>query len=86
MESAQGALADTEVTFTNNGVDVIATCDYTIKSITISEELIQTNDAALINDVVVIAVNGALKQVREKTESPIIRDYRRTRFIITDVD
>ena len=71
MESAQSALADTEVTFQNNGVDVTATCDYTIKSIKISDELIQSNDAELISDVTLIAVNGALKLVREKTESQL---------------
>lgn len=47
-------------------VKVVATATGIIKSITISDELYYMNDKIMIQDLVVAAVNDALKKAKEK--------------------
>ena len=69
VESAQNQLAEKEVNFSCNGVEVVAKGDYTVKSLSISKDLIDSGDKEMIDDVVLVAVNGAIDKVREMTES-----------------
>ena len=69
VESAQNQLSEKEVNFSSNGVEVVARGDYTVKSLSISKDLIDTRDKEMIDDVVLVAVNGAIDKVREMTES-----------------
>ena len=71
VESAQNKLAEMEVTFSNNGVDVVAKGDFTIKSISVNEDLIKSGDKEMIDDVLLVAINGALDKVRGETESKL---------------
>lgn len=68
MERAQN---ETEVCFSANGVEVVARGDFSISSIVIREDLIEEKDVELIQDLVQIAVNGALEGVRKKLESSL---------------
>jgi len=69
LEMAQNELADTEVTFSGNGVKIVATCDFTIKSIEVEHELFESPDKEMFEDVLMVAVNGVLDKIRNKTES-----------------
>ena len=68
VEEAQNDLERMELSYSNNGVDVVARGNYTIRSITIGDDLLKAPDKEIIEDVLLVAVNGALDQVRKKTE------------------
>ena len=68
LEKAQDEVGDLEVTHACNGVEVVARGDFSIKSISISDELIQDQDREMLQDVVQTAVNGALQKARGEVE------------------
>ncbi len=69
VENVQNKLAETEVSFASNGVEVVATGDFGIKSISISNELVESRDKEMLEDVVLVAANGAISEARKLTES-----------------
>ena len=71
VECAQSKLAQKEVNFSSNGVSIVARGDFTFKSISISDDLIESGDKDMIEDVVLVAMNGAVAEVRKMTESKL---------------
>jgi DNA-binding YbaB/EbfC family protein len=71
VEKAQNQLTEMAVPFTSNGVEVIAKGDFTIQSIKISRYLLSTGDLEMLQDIIMVAVNGALNKVREMTEAKL---------------
>ena len=71
VENAQSKLSEKEVSFSSNGVEIVAKGDFTMKSVSISSELIESGDKEMIDDVVLVAVNGAIDKVRKMTESKL---------------
>ena len=69
MAKAQEELAMIEVSATAGGgmVDVVATCDMKIKSIKIAPEAIDPEDADMLQDTIVAAVNQAIKIAEERS-------------------
>lgn len=67
MEKVQSELAARTVEATSGGgaVKVAARCDGTVASIKIDPQAINPADAALLEDLVITAVNQALSQARE---------------------
>ncbi len=67
MESIQADLAARTVESTSGGgaVKVVAKCDNTILSIKINPAAIVPADAALLEDMIVSAVNAALEQAKQ---------------------
>ncbi|MCL2163645.1 MAG: YbaB/EbfC family nucleoid-associated protein [Oscillospiraceae bacterium] len=71
MEKLKAELADKTVEATVGGgaVTVVATCGKEIKEITIKPEVINPDDAEMLQDLVVAAVNEALRIADETSES-----------------
>jgi len=66
MEEAQEALADETVEHTAGGVvKVVADGHQNIKSIEISPEAVDPEDVGMLEDLVLVAVNGAIEASRE---------------------
>jgi DNA-binding YbaB/EbfC family protein len=67
MEQIQSALANRTVEATSGGgaVKVVARCDGSIASIKINPQALNPSDAQLLEDMVLSAVNQALKQAEE---------------------
>ena len=72
MEEAQRELEAKEVTGTAGGgmVTVVATGKKTLKSIKIEPEILQ-EDPEMVEDMIVAAVNQAMQQVDELTQSTL---------------
>ncbi|MGL4363452.1 MAG: YbaB/EbfC family nucleoid-associated protein [Cellulosilyticaceae bacterium] len=70
MEVAQEKLGDLEVTATVGGgmVEVVATGKKEIKSITIKEDVVDPEDIETLEDLVLAAVNEALRQAEEVSQ------------------
>ena len=62
---------ETEATFAANGVEVVAKGDFSIVSISISPEVLASADREMLEDLVLVAVNGALESVRKKLEQTV---------------
>ena len=71
VDKAQQDLARTEVAYVANGVDVVAKGDFSIKKISIDAALVEAKDKEMLEDVVLVAVNGALAKMRQETESKL---------------
>ncbi len=69
VQRAQDELADLELSYSTNGVSVTAKGDYSIKEIVVNEELFSSGDKELFEDVILVAVNGAISKIREETET-----------------
>jgi nucleoid-associated protein EbfC len=71
MAKAQDELANTVVTGTASGdaVKVEMTCDHRVKSISISKDAVDPDDVETLEDLVVVAMNDALKKVEETASS-----------------
>ena len=71
MAKAQDELANTTVTGTASGesVKVEMTCDHRVKSVSISKDAVDPDDVETLEDLIVVAVNDALKNVEETTQS-----------------
>jgi DNA-binding YbaB/EbfC family protein len=67
MEDLQAGLAAKTVEATSGGgaVKVVARCDSTLASIRIDPQAVNPADAQLLEDLVLTAVNSALKQAKD---------------------
>jgi DNA-binding YbaB/EbfC family protein len=71
MAKAQDELASTVVTGVASGenVKVEMTCDHRIKSVKIAKEAVDPDDVETLEDLIVVALNDALKKVEETAQS-----------------
>lgn len=71
MAKAQDELANTAVTGTASGeaVKVEMTCDHRVKSVSLAKEAVDPEDVETLEDLLVVALNDALKKVEETTQS-----------------
>jgi hypothetical protein len=67
MEDVQSALATKTVEATSGGgaVKVVAKCDGTVASIKIDPAALNPNDAQILEDMLITAVNNAMGQAKE---------------------
>ena len=69
METVQNKLSEDTIEYKANGVTVVAKCNMDLESITIDEGLIaDADDREMLQDVIVVAINNAMKEAREKME------------------
>lgn len=70
MSKAKEELAEQEVTAVSGGgmVEVTMTCDKKIKSVKIKPEAVDPDDVEMLEDLVVAALNEAMKLADEETE------------------
>ncbi len=70
MAKAKEELAEQEVTAVSGGgmVEVTMTCDKKIKSVKIKPEAVDPDDVEMLEDLVVAALNEAMKLADEETE------------------
>ena len=69
MQQVQNKLAEKEITYSGNGVEVVAQGNFTIKSITIAPDLAgAAEDKDMLEDCILVAVNGALDKARKEME------------------
>ena len=71
MLAAQEELADTEVTGTSGGgmVEVTMTCEKKLIGIKINPEAVDPEDVEMLEDLVLSAVNEALRKADEETSN-----------------
>src|SRR5579884_1669630 len=71
MAKAQDELASTVVTGVASGesVKVEMTCDHRVKSVSVSKEAVDPQDVETLEDLIVVAVNDALKKVEDTAQS-----------------
>jgi len=71
MAKAQDELASTVVTGVASGesVQVEMTCDHRVKSVKVAKEAVDPDDVETLEDLIVVALNDALKKVEETTQS-----------------
>ncbi len=67
MKKKQKELAKTEVQFSAGGgmVTAVATCDMKIKSIKINPDAVDPSDVEMLEDLVLVAVDGVLNSAQE---------------------
>ena len=70
MEENKKALEEKEFTATAGGgaVEVVVSGKKDLKSITISPEAVDPDDVEMLQDMILVAVNEAMKQVDEESE------------------
>jgi DNA-binding YbaB/EbfC family protein len=75
MEQVQSSLASRTVEATSGGgtVKVVARCDGSVSSIKINPQALNPGDAQLVEDMVLSAVNQALTQARDISNSEMGR-------------
>lgn len=75
LEKAQGELAQKTVEFSSGGgmVKVVACGDGSVKSIKIDPAVINPSDANLLEDMVLAAVDGALKAAKQMASKEMSR-------------
>ena len=73
MERVQEELAEKTVEATSGGgmVKVVATCDKTIKELIIVPEAVDPDDIEMLQDMVVAAVNEALRKAEETSAAEL---------------
>ena len=73
IEKAKAELAEKTVEATVGGgaVTVVATCNKEIREITIKPEVIDPDDAEMLQDLVVAAVNEALRMAEETSQADL---------------
>lgn len=71
MEEVQSSLASRTVEASSGGgaVKVVAKCDGTLGSITINPQAVNPSEVDLLQDLILTAVNNALNQAREISNS-----------------
>jgi len=71
MEEVQNSLASRTVEATSGGgaVKAVAKCDGTLASIKIDPQALNPGDAQIVEDMIVTAVNNALNQAKEISNS-----------------
>ena len=70
MEENKKALEEKEFTATSGGgaVEVVVSGKTDLKSITISPDAVDPDDVEMLQDMILVAVNEAMKQVDEESE------------------
>jgi DNA-binding YbaB/EbfC family protein len=69
METVQNKLAEESLEFKANGVTVVVKCNMDLESILIEEGLVpDADDREMLQDVIVVAINNAMTEAREKME------------------
>ena len=70
MEENKKALEEKEFTATSGGgaVEVVVSGKKDLKSITISPDAVDPDDVEMLQDLILVAVNEAMKQVDEESE------------------
>ncbi len=70
MEENKKALEEKEFTATSGGgaVEVVVSGKKDLKSITISPDAVDPDDVEMLQDMILVAVNEAMKQVDEESE------------------
>jgi DNA-binding YbaB/EbfC family protein len=68
MEKMQAELAQETVAFSAGGgmISATATCDGTLKAIKIDPKVVDPEDVEMLEDLVVVAVDGAIQAGRDK--------------------
>ncbi len=69
VQQAQAELAKVEASFSANGLTVVATGDLQIKSVSIDPDVIENGEKERLEDVVLVAVNGALDKARGEVQN-----------------
>lgn len=67
METIQAQLAERTVEYTSGGgaVKAVATCDGSLKSVSIDPSAMDPEDVSILEEMVLTAVNGALEKGKE---------------------
>jgi DNA-binding YbaB/EbfC family protein len=73
MEKAKEELADKSVEASSGGgaVKITATCDKVIKSVEISQDVVDPDDIEMLQDLIMAAVNEALRKVDEEVQAAL---------------
>ncbi len=73
MQETQQRLEETEVTATSGGgaIEVVANGKKEIVSIKIDEDLLKDNDVDMLQDLILVAVNDAIKKVLDMSETEL---------------
>lgn len=71
MEKTQNQLADKQFEFAANGITATAKGDFTLEQLQIEPELLEDADNEMLQDLILVAVNGALSKAREEMESKL---------------
>ena len=68
MKKVQAELGGEKVEFSSGGgmVKAVATCDLSLKEISIKPEAVDPEDVEMLEDLVLTAVEGVLKAARDK--------------------
>ena len=71
MERVQEELANKTVETTAGGgaITVVATCDKKIKELTLTPEIVDPEDVEMLQDMIVAAVNEALRKAEEASQA-----------------
>ena len=76
VESAQDQLADMEIEYAGNGVRVVALGNFTVKSVEVEADLLESaDDKEMLEDCMLVAINGALNKVREEMDKKAYNVY-----------
>ncbi|MGY8674279.1 MAG: YbaB/EbfC family nucleoid-associated protein [Verrucomicrobiia bacterium] len=75
MAKIQSDLAEKTVEKTSGGgaVKAVASCDGVLKSIKISPEAVDPEDVELLEDMILTAVSGAIKEAKEISDTEMAR-------------
>ncbi len=67
MQKLQDELAEREVDFTAGGgmVSAVATCDGSVKKVTIDPKVVDPDDVEMLEDLVLAAVQGAINKGKD---------------------
>lgn len=70
IQEAQAELAETEVTGVAGGglVEIGMMCDKTVNYVTIKPEAIDPDDIEMLEDLIVVAFNDAMKNAEDETQ------------------
>jgi DNA-binding YbaB/EbfC family protein len=73
MEKAKEELADKSVEASSGGgaVKITATCDKVIKSVEISQDVVDPDDIEMLQELIMAAVNEALRKVDEEVQAAL---------------
>jgi len=75
MEKAREELAEKTVEATSGGgaVKVVATCSKEIRQIEIAQDVVDPDDVEMLQDLILAAVNEALRKADEETQATMSR-------------
>lgn len=71
LQDAQGDLGNLEVSHSCNGIAVVAKGDMTLKSISIDPTVMKEADHEMLQDLILVAINGALEEARKQVDDRV---------------